>query len=486
MSLDVYLRLCAAASGRAQPRAARRHVHLSARPLVVVGYHLAGQPNAPVAVRYGDAPDRSRLLVVPDPRRPGPRLRVLAEFARDLLAWLDGFTAREAPADAGGGDPSADGGGGDPADAVCVDAPQILCPNAATAAWVTDLLGRYLRHLPTEGDNPVDEVLPHAGLHLSFFSTRRVLPGSSLVLAATEALTTHWVTGQVPVEDAHLGTVLAWVDPPPGSDGPQAAVEAERQPAAGPVSDPDWDRRVLQPRIGALTKARGDAATAAAEAELAEACQEVLAPAWRDTWRAYRLLATLPEGDHVAARWADDRRAWTFHLDRMAAGRAYFPTRLDELRSFAFLHELEERTVALARQMALDDPLVMAARVAAGQALAGELVDRDCAHTVRGPKRMVVRPLLRVRPVVPFTRPVGTRVWWAANLGVRAVLRSHEPDGTVVLMVDKGACRSAAQAAQVLPEPGTRVAFLDVGEEHFPQRLPEELPWTHVPATEPA
>ena len=71
------------------------------------------------------------------------------------------------------------------------------------------------------------------------------MPGSSLVLAATDALTTHWQTGQLPSEDLNLAALLGWIDPPVGMDGPQAARAGEEAPPAGPDSDPNWDAETL-------------------------------------------------------------------------------------------------------------------------------------------------------------------------------------------------------------------------------------------------
>jgi hypothetical protein len=215
VSLDVYLRLQAANEGRAQPRAARRHAYLSTRPLVVTGYHLAGDPGAPVALRYGSRPDRSWTVVVGEPRDRSLRFARLAGFAADLARWLAGFAARK-PVERLTRS-------GMETELLCPEAPQLVCPNATTAAWLTDLLGRSLRFLRPDGEHPVDPGLPVAGAHLSFFAQRRALPGSSAVLAATELLTAHWCTGQLPAEDRHLGTVLAWVDPPGGSGAPRGS-----------------------------------------------------------------------------------------------------------------------------------------------------------------------------------------------------------------------------------------------------------------------
>ena len=471
MSLDIYLRLRAARAGRAQPRASRRHAHLAPRPMVVIGYHLAGDPGAPVALRYGTTPEWSRTVVVPEPRDRTLRFAQLAGMARDLNRYLDGFTAR---------DP-------DGADVLCVDAPQLVCPNQTTAAWFTDTLGRSLRYLRTGGDPPVDPDLPLAGAHLTYFAGRRALPGSCAVLAATDLLTTHWVTGQLPAEDAHLGTLLAWVTPPAGRPAAEAAVEAaveaELGPTAGPESDPGWDQEVLRPLIGDYGRARDGGSERAALLDLTEACTEALAPAWRHTWRALELVAGLPEAGHVPDRWLDDRRAWTRHRDRADAGAAYFRKRLDELRSFRFLHELETRTVTLARQMALDDPLLMAGQVAVGDALTGWVVARDCAHRVTSAKgRGLLRPVLWVRPVVPFDRPAGTMLWWAADTRVRAQAVAVSGNGTVELAVVAGACASQERAERALPRQDDLMTLIGAGDDRFPDVLPEHLPWTHTAA----
>lgn len=460
MSLDVYLRLRAAKARRAQPRAARRHAHLSARPLAVVGYHLAGEPGAPVALRYGTAPDNARTLVVPEPRDRTLRFERLAEFGADLARYLAHFAGR-VETDKG---------------AVCVDAPQLLVPNPTTAQWLTDLLGRSLRFR----DEPA---LATTGAHLTFFGTRRDIPGSSLVVAATDLLTTHWVTGQLPVEDANLATVLAWIDPPPGRDGVEAAEEAEELPPAGPVSDPQWDRHTLRPLVAEYGRARGTGVgEAPAAAELAAAVDAQLEPAWRAVWAARDLVALLPEAAHVGVRWDDDRREWTRHLDRVAADAAHFARRMDQLRSYRFLHELERRTLKLARQMALDDPLLLAAQVAAGDALAGEVVERDCAHRITLPTgRKGLRPLLRLRPAVSFDRPLGTELCWSENQGVQVTVTEVDADGMVTLMVVKGACQSPAKAEEILPAPGEPMTLVALDDTWYPDTLPEELPWTHQP-----
>ncbi|HEY8451857.1 MAG TPA: hypothetical protein VIL54_06505, partial [Natronosporangium sp.] len=125
-------------------------------------------------------------------------------------------------------------------------------------------------------------------------------------------------------------------------------------------------------------------------------------------------------------------------------------------------------------------------QVAAGDALAGEVVERDCAHRIASAsgRRRLVRPLLRLRPVVPFHRPAGTELWWTENTRVRVEIRGVDDGGLVELMVVAGANRSVEEAERTLPAPGARMAFVDSDEDRFPDVLPERLPWTHEPAGE--
>lgn len=224
-ALRTHQTLQAAADRRAVATTTRRHVHLGSRPLVVVGYHLAGDPGAPLALVWGTARDQApHCMVVPEPRNRALRFEALDQFATELLAYLSRF------------EPLDDAG-------TCVDAPQLVVPNAATAEWLGGIVGRFTRNLRTDGDAPPPASVPLAGKHLSFFGD--LLPGSSVVIAATDALTLHWQTGQLPSEDLNLAALLGWIDPPEGLDGPAAARLGEQAPPAGPDSDPNWDAEVL-------------------------------------------------------------------------------------------------------------------------------------------------------------------------------------------------------------------------------------------------
>lgn len=475
----MYLRLAARRGRRAVARAGLRHVRVG-RPLVVVGYHLAGEPGAPLGLRFGTSAGDGRTVVVAEPRDREARFAALAEVARELSGYVAGFEERDSvPRLDRRGEPVGE-------DELCRDAPQLVVANPATAEWLCDTLGRSLRH-PPAGVGERD-VLVRGGEHLGFFAGRRVLPGSAAVLAVTDLLTTHWTTGQLPAEDGDLAGVLAWIDPPAGTDAVEAARQAADTPPAGPVPDPDWDQHTLLPALGhaarhsPATPPAGTPATSVGEVD--RVVGELLEAAWERVWRGWELVAGLAEAPHVAVRWESDRWAWSRHLARVAAGEARFG-RLDQLRSFAFLAELERRTAALERQMALDDPRLMVGYVAAGEALAGSVVERDAERfetSARGSR--VRRPSLRVRPAMAFDRPAGTELWLADRPSVRVRTAAVEPDGTVPCVVVAGMGRTLPQAEAALPPVGTEVVLAPFGpQDTFPDNLPDELPWTHRPPT---
>lgn len=480
MSLDAYQRLLALQQARAVPTATRAHRHLSPRPWVLVGYHLAGEPSAPVALLYGAHRSQPRLLTVIEPRDRAQRFAALGKLGRDLATYLSRYTQTEVVVRAATTGRALDVGH------YCIDAPQLIVPNEATAHWL-DLLGRYLNapsfNTPSLRTLDADPALHTAGAHLGWFASRRHLPGSSVMLAATELLTTHWRTGQLPAEDGHLGRVLAWVDPSatpdaaapdgaalngalPARDAWAAAAAAEQLAPAGPASDPDWDLHVLRP---ALERAKHTGDTR----KLKEVATEVLGRAWRDTWTALDLVRQLPAGAHVAQRWESDRWSWTRHRERVTAGLATSSGRLADVPAFRFLHELETRTVTLERQMALDDPLVMARHLATGDALAGVVIKRDLEHTARSSNgRPVLRPLLWVRPFGTFDRPIGTELW-LGKIGL--TLRASTLD-TVELLVTSGAVTRPKLG--LLPECDAEVVLTPFGpEQRFADNLPEDLPW---------
>ena len=360
---------------------------------------------------------------------------------------------------------------------MCLDAPQLVVPNTATAAWLSGIVGRFTRNLRTDGDAPAPPSVPLAGKHLSFFADP--MPGSSLVLAATEALTTHWQTGQLPSEDLNLAALLGWIDPPVGMDGPQAARAGEASPPAGPDSDPNWDAKILAELIQDWHAAGDEALRSDVRRELEGEIREQLTPAWADCWQALDRLGSLPAADHIASRWQLDRRSWTGHCDRLAAGRAYFRNIPTPVQDGNRLRMLEARTENFQREMAWDDPLVMAAVIASGEALAGRVVavNRD-RRTRNANGNNVCRPLVTIEPALEFARPAGTTLFLSTSPKVELEVLPSDGSSLIRAEVFKGAIQN--KTIGLLPAVGDQVVLSPYGEPEFYQRPKVEvIPWTH-------
>ncbi|MCM3920131.1 hypothetical protein ND748_00270 [Frankia sp. AiPs1] len=461
MSVDVYLGLSAIERGRAVARAARRHVHLAAEPFVVVGYHLPGDPGAPIGLLYGTRREQPTVIGVGEPRDPKLRFAQLAQFAMALNGYVAQFVQPSASSRR-------------PQDTrVRMGGPQLIVANQATAQWLCDLMGRRLRYLRSEGDWPVHPSLPTAGAHLSFFAGQRV-PGSSLVLPLTEVLAQHWTTGQLAALNANIASQLAWI-----SD-PDSLEEAERALPAGPVPDPEWEALELHDAIKAYGKLV-ESRPAQANRPMIQAIDEALRPSWQACWHALDLLADLPPAERTRDRWSHDVHQWNRHTERVSAGTAYFRKRPKQLQVFRYLTRLERLTADLNREMALDDPLIMAGYVASGEALSGDVVAVDLSGRP---------PRLQVRPHLPFLRPIGTDVFWhppqAADVRspgrppvVSLTMTGTTTDGDVTFNVTAGAIQKKLHHR--LPRPGQQVVFSPFGPRDYHQdTLPAELPWTHA------
>ncbi|MGW2208166.1 hypothetical protein [Streptomyces sp. NPDC001781] len=511
MSLIATLaRLEAVATGRAQPAATVRHRHLSDRPLVFVPLTTAGETGAPLGALVGTDRDAPRLLVVPQPRDRDQRFAFLAELADIVLPHLDSCAAAVETAERTDTDPETGKRVKVEVD-LCADAPQIVVPSRAGLDLVR-LLGRSMRFRRTaeqepETPHPAPPRVPLLGRWLTHYGERSRVPGSSLLLALTDVLSRHWATGQSVVEDQHLGALLAWIDPPDGESGAEAAARAERErdaagqllcPPAGPATDPAFDNKLLAPAIERYDRARTALAAAedapraedlltaltAAEHEIRHLVDSRTRPTWDAVWRGLDLLRTLPAGAHVEERWTRDRWSFTAHRDRITAGEPPQPRRDDAVTAAGKLAGREREQARLEAQEALDDPLVMAARRLAGEALAGEVTEVVMAYSEG--RRPSPRPLVTVRT---GDRPhLGERVKVYRSLNGRpqtAEFAGYEgapEDGVLVLRIMDKMGRGKEPEAGSVPEKGDTVCFtLFEHEQRGGAKLPdpEQTPWTH-------
>ncbi len=512
--ISTLARLEAVSTGRAQPAATVRHRHLSERPLVFVPLTTAGEAGAPLGALVGTDRDAPHLLVVPQPRDRDLRFAFLSELADVVLPYIDAYAEDVEAAERNETDPET-GKRVKVEVELCADAPQLIVPSRAGIDFVR-LLGRSMRFRRTaeqdpETPYPAPPRVPLLGRWLTHFAERARVPGSCLLTAMTDVLTRHWTTGQSTLEDQHLGALLAWIDPPGGETGAEAALRAELArdregqllcPPAGPATDPAFDNKLLAPAIERYDRARTALAAAAdgleaddrlgdltaAEREIRALVESRTRPTWDAVWRGLELLRSrLPEaGQHVEERWTRDRWSFTGHRDRVLAGEPPQPRRDDAVTAANKLAAREREQARLEAQEALDDPLVMAGRRLAGEAFAGEVTEVVMAYSES--KRPSPRPLVTVRT---DDRPhLGERAKVFRSLGGKpqsAEFVGYEGDiedggALVVLRVLDKMGRGKEPEAGSVPEKGDRLCFtLFEHEQRGGAKLPdpEQTPWTH-------
>lgn len=510
--ISTLARLEAVSTGRAQPAATVRHRRLSERPLVFVPLTTAGEAGAPLGALVGTDRDAPHLLVVPQPRDRDLRFAFLSELADVVLPYIDTYAENVEAAERSETDPET-GKRVKVEVELCADAPQLIVPSRAGVDFVR-LLGRSMRFRRTaeqdpEAPYPAPPRVPLLGRWLTHFAERARVPGSSLLLAMTDVLARHWATGQSTLEDQHLGALLAWIDPPDGETGAEAALRAELArdrdgqllcPPAGPATDPAFDNKLLAPAIERYDRARTALAAAedgleaddrlgdltAAEREIRALVASRTRPTWDAVWRGLDRLRELPEASRVEERWTRDRWSFTGHRDRVIAGEPPQPRRDDAVTAANKLAAREREQARLEAQEALDDPLVMAGRRLSGEAFAGEVTDVVMAYSEG--KRPSPRPLVTVRT---DDRPhLGERAKVFRSLGGKpqsAEFVGYEGEATddsalIVLRVLDKMGRGKEPEEGSVPEKGDVLCFtLFEHEQRGGAKLPdpEQTPWTH-------
>jgi hypothetical protein len=477
----------AADSGFATRASTVRHVHLAERPLVLIALTLAGEANAPLAAMVGDAPGLARLLVVNQPRNRDERFAFAAKFAGIVTGYLgerESALRAELPGADEGGD-----GHIEPPGAFWQKVPQIIVPNEATIAFLR-LLGRSTRLRRPDGPYPVDPAVPVLGRWLTFLAERAEVPGSSLLIAATQELVRHWATGQSAVEDRNLAAVLGWIDPPAGMTGRDAAAAAENpvtSPPAGPATDPTFDNEVLAPLIAACS--RPDLTSAQrqhAVLSLQDSIGAVLAPTWRLVWRAVELLRGLTPGSTVSVRCESDRIAFLRYGEYLRDGGTPQPRRDSAVAAARRLSSLEQAQASYAVQRAFDDPLVLADYRLTGEAFGGPVTAADPARVDGSGKRRVLRPLVTVETLDMVRVGPGDKLVSPARPRQTAVVVSVSPlsdaRSAVELELSGGMGRSLVAPPGSVPALGERLCYTTLTDSYqvsgaFPER--ENTPWTH-------
>jgi hypothetical protein len=449
----------AVATGRAQPVATVRHLHVHDHPLVLIPLAMAGEANAPLAALAGTDPAKPELLVVTQPRDRDERFRFADRLGQILVSYVDSFTdaTEDVPIERG-----------KDVRTRYADAPQVWVPNPAGIDFLR-LFGRSTRFRTVDGEHPVPAAVPLLGRWLTFFANSAEVPGSSLLLNAVQALTMHWATGQSGAEDAQLGVLLAWIE-----EGVAAARAVENGPVAGPATDPDFDNKVLAPLIERHAP------------ELPAVLRDLMLPTWERMWRTLSLLRSLPVGERVGLRWDGDKDAYTAFAQYVAEGGAPQPRRDGAVAAAARLQRLESAASRYAVQRAFDDPLILAEYRLSGAAFAGTVTLAAPDRIDDTGKRPVLRPRIMVRTAEPVRVEPGTALTSPVRPAQKARVVSIAPIGdgesNVLLELSGGMGRKLVAEPGSVPVVGERLILTTLSEEFrrggsLPD--PSETPWTH-------
>ncbi|MEU8892301.1 hypothetical protein [Streptomyces sp. NPDC048442] len=478
--LSAVATLHATRSGHAERLTTVRHDHVDDLPFVLVPLRLSGEACAPLAALVGTDRHQPVLLTTRQPRMHSERFRFAERLADLLLPHIEGCRR--------GSEPYFVGRGKDKEERTrALRAPQLLVPNDEGIHHLR-LLGRLTRLRAVEGPHAVHPSVPLLGKWLTWATDRTEFPGSSTLLAMTRLLAAHWATGQSSSEDSHLPSLLAWIDPPAGQKGADAAREAEdpgRWPPAGPATDPQFDH-ILLDLMTRYDKASNERTREAVGRQLDDELRNQLLPTWQLMWRGIDLLRGLPAGNHVAERWTYDRRLFSdyaAYLDEDGHPQARRDHAVGAARRLA---RMEDAKAKYGAQCAYDDPLIMAEYELAGEAFTGTVVARDEHHTVPGARAPKWRPTITLRTEVFPRVPVGKTVKCPRRPGQSAEImevRAHGGGFECDLQLAGGFENKRKPPAP----PGT---FPDIGEQltyttHDPSTMPsslpdeEDTPWTH-------
>lgn len=308
--------------------------------------------------------------------------------------------------------------------------PRVWLPHASALSLV-ELLGHRYRTNTTASDT-----LRRLGWLCGALADEARIPGQQVVAIGSELLRSHFVTGQSPIKDGHLGAMLAWMNPPVGSD-PAAEADARALKPASGVLERRADEHIEKLRKDAKKGGRRR------QAEAIAAIAALLEAGARDEWE--NLLAAR------AAFWGAGLAHAPGTGDLVAKSFDRFRYRVDKdvspaSRPHALARELDvqERAAELVEEIELCGDARLRERARRkGRAIRGEVVRVVQPKSSRIPCTVDIRTdqeVLRVRPGTVLQRIDGKVVGRVESV--------FEEDGRRIIRVDltKGVLKSVRPA----------------------------------------
>ncbi len=452
--LDLVARMLAFEAGHALPGATRRAVDVRNDARVVATLSLAGHDHSVHAIAFGHPLGEPEVYVTPDPRRWSDQLPLLGWWSDRMTRWFEACEAEDS-------------------------FPQVWVADRPTTEHL-DLLADVHRFA---GDARVRSL----GRALAHLSERAPVEGQQSVIVASEALAKHWITGQSPDEDGHLGRLLAWIDRPGDVTLADALTDAEAT-TIGTKTAPEFDRTELAPRLERLIRLR-DAGHA--WDSVARELEALLGPFVRERWmrtvRAVRLLErSYDPMSAVAELTAREREVFAYWCRARDEDRP-LPLR-DSAKASAFRLVTREDAIEQSESARVhEDAMARARAMTEGRVI--EATVREVSHTKDGRKNVYTLTLessqrvLRVRPRDEFA--------WLGDARLRIVVERVERRGTITRLRVRV---SAGMMAVGVPAQGATMSwgppapdwsFLARQRKTMKARLAVP-PWTHAPGTAPA
>jgi len=164
------------------------------------------------------------------------------------------------------------------------DFPRIYIANPAGLELLTVMAYRYenadRNRNPDARYKPAPQIL-RLGYLLRLIKEIYHMPGQQIVVVMTEKIKQHFVTGQIPPKDGHLGALTMWLSAPPGSTTTHADADrwALEQPAAAMLTR-DGDEFV-EHRLHRIRKAKSAAEKLRCKTEIEAVQRAGVAAEWR-------------------------------------------------------------------------------------------------------------------------------------------------------------------------------------------------------------
>ncbi|MDA8350656.1 MAG: hypothetical protein M0038_17990 [Pseudomonadota bacterium] len=329
---------------------------------------------------------------------------------------------------------------------------RVLAQDEALRVWVPheaalesiDVLG----HRYATNTKAADE-LRDMGAFCRIIADEATFPGQQLVVNAAERLREHVVTGMAPIEEHHLGSLLAWLE----AGRTDALAEARRRarvPASGVL--PNTPDRPLDDRVEFLRKRAKHASSTVAAAARAE-IEAILRDVVRAEWNLLVAARNAFWGLQLTAQGLEKLFSTSQARVRHALENGFYPTVSPE-RIAARLGEMEAgRAVAEHVDVEYDTTIRAQAR-RSGTVVAGRIVAIDHPRPKFKPCRIEVesaQAAVRVRRdekvkivgakvsfivrEIEATPAGGTRLRLEVDAGVRAM---HAfPVGTPIELIEE-------------------------------------------------